>query len=103
MTSTNVVNTTELVTRIAETLNTTKTDASVLYRAVMSTIVNALEKGETVKLHGFGTLVPRVNGPTRRRNPQTGEVFTAPARKKYLLRMSKSLVQSLNEGTQTQG
>lgn len=59
----------------------TKEKGQVIVEAVFETIKTKLEKGETVKLSGFGNFVVRSKRSRAGRNPKTGEVVEITARR----------------------
>ena len=63
----------ELVTKLAEQTNLTKTDAENIVTTVFREITKALVKGNRVELRGFGVLSVRERKPRVGRNPKTGE------------------------------
>ncbi|WP_448071485.1 HU family DNA-binding protein [Georgenia yuyongxinii] len=73
------VNRTELVAAIAERASLTKTDADAALSALQDVLVDALAKGEAVKVTGLLS-VERVERAARTgRNPRTGEEIQIPA------------------------
>jgi DNA-binding protein HU-beta len=73
------VNRTELVAAIAERASLTKTDADAALSALQDVLVDALSKGEAVKVTGLLS-VERVERAARTgRNPRTGEEIQIPA------------------------
>ncbi|MFD1504474.1 integration host factor [Georgenia yuyongxinii] len=73
------VNRTELVAAIAERASLTKTDADAALSALQDVLVDALGKGEAVKVTGLLS-VERVERAARTgRNPRTGEEIQIPA------------------------
>jgi len=58
-----------------------RTESAELVQAVLDEICDAAERGETVKLSGFGSFVVRSKGERIGRNPKTGvEVPILPRR-----------------------
>ena len=73
------VNRTELVAKIAERANISKVHADAALAAFQDVLVEALSKGETVKVTGLLS-VERVERAARTgRNPRTGEEIKIPA------------------------
>ncbi len=62
----------DLISKVAEVLNSKK-EAQAAVECVLSNIVAALEKRETVQLIGFGTFKVNKRNAREGRNPQTGE------------------------------
>lgn len=73
------INRTDLVSKIAETAGLTKTQADAALGAFQSVIIDALSKGESVRVTGLLS-VERVERAARTgRNPRTGEEIQIPA------------------------
>ncbi len=58
---------------------------------VFEIIVEALERGEAVKISGFGRFTPRSKQARRGRNPQTGEPMKISARRVVTFKPSSGL------------
>jgi len=56
----------------------------------------SLEKGEKIKISGFGNFVVRAKRPRRGRNPQTGDEIRITPRKVLTFKSSPLLKQALN-------
>ncbi len=68
---------TELSYEFRRTLNVSAEEALIALGAMEAAIRLALVRGETVKLHGVGTLTPVRFGERVHHNPRTGERFTS--------------------------
>jgi len=66
------MNKSELVNEVAEVVSSKK-EAQAAVDCVLSSIIGALEKQETVQLIGFGTFKVNKRKAREGRNPQTGE------------------------------
>ena len=75
-----------------------KKDTVELVDAVFGVMKDALEKGENVKVSGFGKFVVREKNERLGRNPKTGEELTISARRVVTFKPSTILRESLNEG-----
>jgi len=71
----------ELLTEISKKSKVTKKDAGLVLDAMMSTIQNAVKKGDKVTLVGFGTWERRQRAARTGRNPQTGATLKIAAKK----------------------
>ena len=86
------MNKAELVAAVAEKTNFTKKDAEVAINAFLSTIEDALVKGEKVQLIGFGTFDTRDRKARQGRNPRKpDEVIDIPASKAPVFKAGKAL------------
>ena len=80
MTSRNVTRA-DLAQAVAQAVGLAKHEAIALAEQVLTEICDTLERGENVKLSGFGNFVVREKGERTGRNPKTGvEVPIEPRR-----------------------
>lgn len=73
------MNKAQLVDRLSEKTQLTKTQSEVFLDATLEIIQKAVSKGEDVKLVGFGTFSRNSRKPRKARNPKTGEALTVPS------------------------
>ena len=90
------MNKAELIDKVAE-VTKTKKEAKELVESVLSAITDALEKGDSVSLIGFGTF--KVNHKPARmgRNPQTGQAIQIAAKKVPKFVPGKALKEVVNK------
>ena len=69
---------------------------------VLTTITDALAKGDKVDLRGFGSFQVSAKKERQGRNPRTGEGMTIPARNVAVFKPSKELSTRVN-GTPVDG
>ena len=81
----------ELVAAIAASTGKTKKDTEVVLDAVVDLITEALAKGDSVRLLGFGSFIVKDRPAQERRNPRTGESFKAAASKAPAFKAGKEL------------
>lgn len=81
----------DLVEAIAEDADITKADAERALSAFTETVTNALKRGKTVQITGFGTFERRSRKKRKARNPQTGEEITIAATKVAAFKPGKAL------------
>lgn len=89
------MNKTELVTRVAETTELTKKDATKAVDAILDAIADALKEGDKVSLIGFGNFEVRERAARKGRNPQTGEEIDIAASKMPAFKPGKELKDSV--------
>jgi integration host factor subunit alpha len=65
---------------------------------VLGLMKEALERGEKVKISGFGNFEVRRKRPRKGRNPQTGEAIVLAERRVVAFRPSELLKERLNGG-----
>ncbi|MDO5723684.1 MAG: HU family DNA-binding protein [Flaviflexus sp.] len=73
------LNRTELIAKIAERANLTKTDADAAMSALQEVLVESLSAGEAVKITGLMAVERTERAARKGRNPRTGEEIDIPA------------------------
>lgn len=86
----------DIVEKVYQKIGFTKKEASRLVEMVFDSIKGTLEKGEKVKISGFGNFVVRKKKERVGRNPQTGEQIKISARHVLTFRPSQVLKAILN-------
>jgi len=87
----------ELIDAVARGTGLTKMETKAIVEGVLTTIGNALKRGENVEIRGFGTFQVRYRRARRMRNPRTGQVIDLPHRKVPFFKPSPELKKFLNE------
>jgi DNA-binding protein HU-beta len=70
----------ELIDIIATKTQTTKKTVETCLDAYNEAVIEAIKKGLSVQLIGFGTFKVRTRAARKGRNPQTGEALDIPAK-----------------------
>jgi integration host factor subunit alpha len=87
----------ELITAVGEKVEgLSKKDATECVEAVFASIKETLERGERIKIAGFGNFDVRDKPARKGRNPQTGEPIEISARRVLTFKASSVLKESLN-------
>ncbi len=81
----------ELVARIAAQIQLPKKQTDVLLGVFLTSIIEALRRGEHVELRGFGSFRFRDRLPRTGRNPKTGESVSIPAKRVPFFKVGKDL------------
>ncbi len=81
----------DIIEKVAAEAGITKKDATVAVDAMLEAIQDALSKGETVLLTGFGKFEVRNRAARAGINPQTLEKITLPATKVPAFKAGKAL------------
>lgn len=89
----------DIVERIYEKTGFHKKEAADLVETVFDIMKDTLERGEILKVAGFGNFVVKQKKDRRGRNPQTGEDITITARKILTYKPSAILKQTINKGS----
>jgi nucleoid DNA-binding protein len=83
----------DMVHRVAEELGCTQVAADEAVEAVLATIKDTLQQGESVTLRRFGTWHVRAKRARVGRNPKTGAAATIAARRIVRFTVSQTLKQ----------
>jgi integration host factor subunit alpha len=86
----------DIITRIYEKVGFSKKDATDVVEATFDIIKGCLERGEKVKISGFGNFVVNTKRPRKGRNPQTGDEIIIVGRKVLTFKASQILKKGLN-------
>jgi len=85
----------DIVERVHEKIGFSKKDSADIVEGVFEIIKKTLEKGEHVKISGFGKFDVRSKRARRGRNPQTGEEIEISARRVLSFKPSQILRDAL--------
>src|SRR5262245_50721779 len=86
----------DLVESVHQRIGFPKKNAGEIVEFVFDTIKETLEKGEKIKISGFGNFIVREKKARIGRNPQTGEEIQISARRVLTFRPSQVLKNALN-------
>jgi len=87
----------DIIEQIYDKVGFSKKESAEIVELVFDTMKETLEKGEKIKISGFGNFVVRSKRPRIGRNPQTGEEIEISARKVLTFRPSQVLKTALND------
>lgn len=88
---------TDIVVAVANKLELSAHKADLVVSAFVEQITNALSRGETVALLGFGSFNVSERAARTGRNPQTGAVIQIAASKAVTFKAGKALKDAINE------
>ena len=86
----------DIINRIYERVGFSKKGATDVVEATFEIIKAQLEKGDKVKISGFGNFIIHGKQPRKGRNPQTGEEITIAGRKVLTFKPSQTLKKNMN-------
>ncbi|EST24505.1 HU family DNA-binding protein [Streptomyces roseochromogenus] len=95
------LSTTRLIQVVAAELGTTPAAVRETVMTTFDVIARANASGHDVAITNFVTFVSHRVQRTKRRNPQTGEMFTAPAHQVVRLRVSDHLADAVRRRDRT--
>jgi DNA-binding protein HU-beta len=90
------VNKQELIDAVAESADLPKASATRAIDAVLDSITDALKKGDSVSLVGFGSFNVKARPARIGRNPQTGAAINIAATNVPSFKAGKALKDSVN-------
>lgn len=90
------MNKSEFCAAVADSAELTKADAGRAVDAMVEVVKDALKKGDTVTLVGFGTFSVRARAAREGRNPQTGAALKIKASKSPAFKSGKALKDAVN-------
>ncbi len=80
-----------LVARVAAQIQLPKQQTEAIVNVFLTSIIDALSKGDKVELRGFGSFRVRQRRPRVGRNPKTGERVSVPTTRVPCLKPGKDL------------
>ena len=86
----------DIANEIYEKVGISKKEAAQIMEIILNTIKGILQKGETVKIAGFGNFVVRNKRSRKGRNPKTGEEIGITPRKVVTFRPSQVFKKYVN-------
>ena len=90
------MNKNEFIDKVADAADMSKAEATRAVDAVFDSITQALQKGDDVRLVGFGTFSAAHRKARDGRNPRTGETIKIPASIQPKFSAGKGLKEALN-------
>jgi integration host factor subunit alpha len=88
----------DLAEAVYQEVGLSRNDSANLVETVLNEIVEALARGETVKLSSFGSFTVRQKGQRVGRNPKTGQEVPILPRRVLVFRASHVLKGKINRG-----
>ncbi len=86
----------DIIENVYLTVGFSKKDSAEIVELVFDTIKETLERGEKIKISGFGNFIVRDKKSRVGRNPQTGKEIEISARRVLTFRPSQVLKNALN-------
>ena len=86
----------DIANEIYEKVGISKKEAAQIMEIILNTVKGVLQRGETVKIAGFGNFVVRNKRSRKGRNPKTGEEIGITPRKVVTFRASQVFKKYVN-------
>jgi integration host factor subunit alpha len=93
----------DIVESVFQRVGFSKKESSELVELVFETMKKTLERGEKIKISGFGKFEVREKKPRRGRNPQTGTEIEISARRVLSFKPSQVLKSALADSPDDEG
>jgi len=86
----------DIIQNVCDKLGFSKKDSAKIVESVFDVMKDHLEKGEKIKISGFGNFVVKEKKSRRGRNPQSGQEIEITARRVLTFKSSQVLRRALN-------
>ena len=86
----------DIANEIYEQIGLSKKEAAEIIETILETLKEVLEKGETIKIAGFGNFVVRSKRARKGRNPKTGKEIGITPRRVVTFRPSQVFKKYVN-------
>ena len=93
----NGMNKSELIEALAETMNLPIREAASITNTIIDTMSDALARGESIEIRGFGSFVVKEYASYTGRNPKTGEKIKVKPKKLPFFKVGKDLREQVNK------
>ena len=90
------MNKSELIEALAQEINIPHREAAAITNTVIGTMTEALAKGESIEIRGFGSCVIKKYGSYEGRNPKTGKKIKVKPKKLPFFKVGKDLREKVN-------
>lgn len=90
------MNKSELIEALADKANLPIREAGSITNALIETMSDALAKGDSIEIRGFGSFVVKEYGSYTGRNPKTGEKIKVSPKKLPFFKVGKDLREQVN-------
>jgi integration host factor subunit beta len=90
------MNKSELIEALAQDINVPHREAAAITNTVIETMTDALAKGESIEIRGFGSFVIKKYDSYEGRNPKTGKKIKVKPKKLPFFKVGKDLREKVN-------
>jgi len=90
------MNKSELIEALAEKINIPIREAGLITNTLIDTMSEALAKGESIEIRGFGSFVVKKYDSYTGRNPKTGEKIKVAPKKLPFFKVGKDMREKVN-------
>ncbi len=86
----------DIVDIISSSTGLTKVETEAVVNGFLETVIDAMKRGETIELRGFGSFKVVKRAQRVARNPKTNEEVIVPEQYAPMLKMSKEFKEAVN-------
>ncbi len=90
------MNKSELIEALAQDINVPHREAAAITNTVIETMTEALAKGESIEIRGFGSFVIKKYESYEGRNPKTGKKIKVKPKRLPFFKVGKDLREKVN-------
>ncbi len=90
------MNKSELIEALAQDIGIPHREAAAITNTVIDTMTEALARGESIEIRGFGSFVIKQYGSYEGRNPKTGKKIKVSPKKLPFFNVGKDLREQVN-------
>lgn len=90
------MNKSDLIEVLAQEMKLASRDAGSIVNTILGTMTDALAKGNSVEIRGFGSFKVKEYAPYTGRNPKTGEAIQVSTKKLPFFKVGKELAVRVN-------
>ncbi len=90
------MNKSELIEALSQDINVPHREAAAITNTVIETMTEALAKGESIEIRGFGSFVIKKYDSYEGRNPKTGKKIKVKPKKLPFFKVGKELREKVN-------
>lgn len=91
------MNKSELIEALAQDIGIPHREAAAITNTVIDTMTEALARGESIEIRGFGSFVIKQYGSYEGRNPKTGRKIKVSPKKLPFFKVGKDLREMVNQ------
>lgn len=85
------MNKSELIEALAQEMDMPIRQASAILSTILETMMESLERGDSIEIRGFGSFVVKTYEPYTGRNPKTGQQIKVSPKKLPFFKVGKEL------------
>ena len=90
------MNKSDLIEQLAVTMQLSGREAAAIVDTILETMTDALTRGDSIEIRGFGSFVVKEYESYTGRNPKTGELITERPKRLPFFKVGKDLREQVN-------